>query len=552
MKSYEESIAFLGQWGRLQKIAFFLLSLSLVPNGLCVFSIIFTGAKISHHCLIPEVQLIDFWLNASIPIKVVDGKPELSQCSRYRLDVVRNLSAQGLIPVRDVNLTDVEQEGCVDGWSYSRDTYHSSIVSEFDLVCSEQWKQPFTSTVFFLGVLLGSFVSGQVSDRFGRKPVLIATMVAQEVFNIVQTFSPTWTVFCILYFITGFSHSSNYIAAFVLGAELLTGHVRVLFSSVGLNCGFALGYMLLPLIAYFIRDWKHLLFVSSLPGLVFIPIWWLLPESPRWLLSVGRVAEAEATVRKIAKFNRVEAPVVIFHDYIGQDNEAEILPKKHYNVFHLVKKRNIRDTTIIVCVVWFSIRIGYYGLSLNTSQLHAEPYISCFLSAAVEVPAYICMWLALKYIKRRTTVICILLTGSLSLFLIQLVPQSVPFMVAALEMLGKFAVTAGTALMYIYTAELYPTSIRNTAIGTCSTFARMGSCLAPLVLSLTNYYKYLPHITFGTAGTLSAFAAFFLPETFGQHLPQTIKEMHQRESSTNWPFLTRKEFPAPVATSETL
>lgn len=152
--------------------------------------------------------------------QVVNGKQELSKCSRYRLDVVRNLSAQALIPGRDINLTDLEQEGCLDGWSYSRDIYQSTIVSEvsicvrtsaivvfkdcnintylicssilcnfffenckcfvallflnvyfnawlfqFDLVCSEQWKQPFTSTLYFLGVLVGSFFSGQLSDR---------------------------------------------------------------------------------------------------------------------------------------------------------------------------------------------------------------------------------------------------------------------------------------------------------------------------------------------------------------------------------------------------
>lgn len=95
----------------------------------------------------------------------MNGNQQLSRCSRFRLDVVRNLSAQGLVPGRDVNLTDLEQEGCVDGWSYSRDVYQSTIVSEFDLVCGEQWKQPFTTTVFFLGVLVGSFFSGQFSDR---------------------------------------------------------------------------------------------------------------------------------------------------------------------------------------------------------------------------------------------------------------------------------------------------------------------------------------------------------------------------------------------------
>lgn len=60
----------------------------------------------------------------------MDGKEELSKCSRYKLDVVRNLSAQGLIPGRDLNLTDLEQESCLDGWSYSKDLYQSTIVSE--------------------------------------------------------------------------------------------------------------------------------------------------------------------------------------------------------------------------------------------------------------------------------------------------------------------------------------------------------------------------------------------------------------------------------------
>ncbi|XP_069002078.1 organic cation/carnitine transporter 2-like isoform X2 [Embiotoca jacksoni] len=436
MRDYEDITAFLGQWGQFQSNVFFLLCASVFPNGFGAFSLVFLTDVPSHHCLIPEVNLTEDWHKAVIPIEVVNGKRELSRCSRYKLDVVRNLSAQGYIPGRDVNLTDLEQEGCVDGWSYSKDIYQSTVVSEFDLVCSEQWKQPFTSMVYFLGVFLGSFLSGQLSDR-------------------------------------------------------------------------------------------------------------LIPESPRWLLSRGRVDEADAIVRDAAKKNKVEAPEVIFEGYNADQTQA----KEHCNFFSLLRTSNIRNTTVILSLVWFTLSTGYFGLSLNTSRLHADPYLSCFISAAVEVPAYISSWLALRSLPRRVSVICILLLGGVSLCLIQAVPQGLSGLSVALEMLGKCGITTGTALMFAYTAEIYPTVLRNTATGTCTTVSRVGSCIAPFLFQFGINFRYLPYIILGTLSGVSAFATLFLPESFGQPLPQTIEQMHKRESMT-CPFITRKKHSKPVVLFE--
>ncbi|XP_070699276.1 organic cation/carnitine transporter 2-like [Pempheris klunzingeri] len=543
MEDYDDATAFLGQWGRFQQIVFFLLCASIFPNGFGAFSVVFLTDIPSHHCLIPDVNLTEDWLNAIIPIEVVSGKQEQSRCSRYRLDVVRNLSAWGSIPGRDVNLTDLEQEACVDGWSYSREIYQSTIVSEFDLVCSEQWKQPFTSTIYFLGVLVGSFFSGQLSDRFGRKPVFFATMAVQTVFTFVEVFSPSWMVFSILQFISGLGQISNYLCAFVLGTEILTGNVRILFSSMGVCLSFAFGYMILPLFAYFLRDWKSLLLALSVPGLAYLPLIWFIPESPRWLLSQGRVVEAEAILRKAAKLNKVQAPRIIFEDVSTHKTKAH--PKEYYNVFNLLKARNVRDTTMILCLVWFTLSTGYFGLSLNTSRLHVNPYISCFISAAVEVPAYISSWLALRFLPRQLSVTCILLLGAVSLYFIQLVPQSLSNLSLALEMLGKFGLTTGTALMFAYTAELYPTVLRNTATGTCTMVSRVGSCIAPFLLQLGVYFKYIPYITLGTLAVVSAVAVLFLPESFGRPLPETIQQMLKRES-IKCPLITRKEHSKPV------
>uniref|UniRef100_A0A8C2ZUR3 Major facilitator superfamily (MFS) profile domain-containing protein n=1 Tax=Cyclopterus lumpus TaxID=8103 RepID=A0A8C2ZUR3_CYCLU len=493
MSDYPDSVAFLGQWGRFQQVVFFLLCASIVPNGFGAFNLVFLTDAPGHRCSVPDVGLTEDWRAAIIPVQ------QLSRCSRFRLDVVRNLSAQGLVPGRDVNLTDLEQEGCVDGWSYSRDVYQSTIVSEFDLVCSEQWKLTFISTVFFVGVLLGSFFSGQLSDRFGRKPVLFLTMGVQMVFTFIQVFSTSWIMFTVLLFINGLGQISNFVAALVLGTEILTGHVRVLYSSMGACLSFTLGYMMLPGCAYLLRDWTSLLLALSLPCLAYLPLWWFIPESPRWLLSQGRVEEAESIVRKAAKWNKVQAPLVIFQDYTP-----------------LASPR-------------FATCTGYYGLSFNTSQLHADPYMSCFISAAVEVPAYISGWLVLRYFPRRRSICCSLLLQAVSLFLIQLVPQTLPYLSIALEMLAKYFVTITFSMMFAYIAELYPTLLRNTAVGVCSTVGRLGNCIAPFLITLNTYVLHLPYIIIGTLGCVAALAALYIPESFGQPLPETIQQMHKRE-----------------------
>jgi MFS family permease len=66
---------------------------------------------------------------------------------------------------------------------------------------------------------------------------------------------------------------------------------------------FAIGYLLLPIIAYFIRDWRSLQLTLAAFSSLLILTWWQIPESPRWLLTQGRSEEAENVLRKIARIN---------------------------------------------------------------------------------------------------------------------------------------------------------------------------------------------------------------------------------------------------------
>ena len=92
------------------------------------------------------------------------------------------------------------------------------------------------------------------------------------------------------------------------------------------------------------------------------------------------------------------------------------------------------------------------------------------------------------------------------------------------SLIGKFGCSAAFSIVFLYTAELFPTSMRNSAVGMCSTLARFGGILAPTVAELGYYKPNMPFLIFGIATLIGGFAAYLLPETKGKKLPDTIEE----------------------------
>ncbi|KAM7398323.1 hypothetical protein PAMA_006301 [Pampus argenteus] len=372
-----------------------------------------------------------------------------------------------------------------------------------------------------MGYLVGSLISGQLSDRFGRKKVIFISLGAQCVSVMLQSLSHSWTMFCIMFLFVGASQISIYISAFVLGTEVLSKTMRVLFTSLGAFLFYCIGYMTLPWIAYGIREWRTLLAVLSATSVVYIPLWWFITESPRWLITQGRTKEAEAIVREAARKNKVEAPPVIF-------KESETTCRSRtYTMLDILRSKNIRCITLMCLLLWMAINVGYFGLSLNTSNLSGDPFMNCFLSATTEVPAYVVSTWLLKKCPRRALLSSFLIIGGGVLLFIQLIPDTLQYVALTLEMTGKFGFTMAFSIVYIYTAEIYPTVLRNVGMGMCSSAARIGSITAPYVIYLGTYNKVLPYILMGSLTIASSVVNFFLPETFNKDLPETVEQMQE-------------------------
>ncbi|XP_056099406.1 organic cation/carnitine transporter 2-like [Rhinichthys klamathensis goyatoka] len=519
MGNYDEDTAFLGQKGPFFALLFFLLNAVYISTGLHGLYIVFVGASPSHHCRVAEGNLSEEWRRAVIPEEMVNGKLQASQCWRYSLETLRNLSAHGVSP-RDLNLTQIPLERCVDGWRYSTEIFSSTIVSEWDLVCDSEWRVPFATSTLYMGYLLGSLVSGQLSDRFGRKKVLFTSLAAEALLMFAQSFSHSWLLFCLLYFFVGTFQISLYLTAFVLGSEALSESLRVLFTTLGAFLHYCIGYMVLPWIAFAVRDWRILLRVLSGVTVVYVPLWWLIPESPRWLLSQGRVLESEAIVREAARKNKVSAPDVIFSQVKEAGSQSN-----QFSILDVLRTSEIRKTTFMCLLLWMAINIGYFGLSLNTANLSGDPFLNCFLSAVTEVPAYIVSTFLLKSCPRRPVLSAFLITGGGFLLLLQMIPDNLPSLALALEMAGKFGFTMSFTVVYIYTAELYPTVLRNLGLGMCSSAARIGSITAPYVIFLGTFSKCVPYLLMGSLTVASSVTNLFLPETFQRELPETLEQM---------------------------
>ncbi|KAF7215387.1 solute carrier family 22 member 5-like [Nothobranchius furzeri] len=159
------------------------------------------------------------------------------------------------------------------------------------------------------------------------------------------------------------------------------------------------------------------------------------------------------------------------------------------------------------------------------SSLYGNPYLNHFLLATVEIPAYLVSWLLTQNFPRRLCFISFVLLGALALLCTQIVTDSHPAVIMFLVLLSKFGVLTGIGVLYVYSGELFPTVIRNTAMSSCAMFTRVGSSVSPYLMELVGIFEFLPSILMGALLLLSVLLCIFLPETFRQPLPDTIQQM---------------------------
>ncbi|XP_071801497.1 organic cation transporter protein-like [Asterias amurensis] len=521
----DEIIPLLGNFGRYQFFVVTYINILSIIGCMTTLSNVFFAAESDHWCqVLPDencTSWVEFQDNCTDAKKAVCLPPPERENSKYQYSSCEQWvipDGYQFNPYDNLNGSRIE---CQNGWEYDTSQYKTTTITEFDLVCDDGGWASLAQSIYFVGFLVGSFTFGTLSDCMGRKKSAIIGLMFWAVGFIVTTFSVNIYMYAAFRFIAAFGNIGTYISLFVLVLEIVGKSYRTAVSMLA-GIFFAIGYFVLATTAMYIREWRTLSLVVSLPVLILFFPAPFFQESISWLVSKGKIEEAEATIRRIAKFNKKTLPDVLFTKEDIQEqaesNESSVPP----SVIDLYKTPNMAVKTINMQYNWLVNSLVYYGLSQSTGDLGVDDYWAFFVSGAVEIPALIYATFAVEKFGRKWNTAILELIGGVACLATIFIPIGIWRTVVS--MIGKFCISATFSIIYLYTTELFPTPVRAVGLGLCSVAARVGGILSPIILLLGDVFEALPLILFGSSAVVAGMLALFLPETMGQKLPQTLKE----------------------------
>lgn len=267
--------------------------------------------------------------------------------------------------------------------------------------------------------------------------------------------------------------------------ELVGTNKRDIMGSL-MSCLLPIGEIITGSVAWCFRSFRPLLLTLHTPILIFPLLFFVLPESVRWLLAKGRFDDAKRILRRAAKVNG--------KTLTDEDLDKLTIVDKEQQIEKIPLKDMFKSVTLLTrcancCISWLTCVLLYYGLSLNSVALSDDIYLNFILAALVEFPGSLAVYLLLKRIGRRTCLSLAFTLCGICCFALIFIDPNFTTVTVTINLIGKFGSTISFAVCYIITTELFPTPLRHSLMGICSTFGRIGSILAPQIPLLVSRMK---------------------------------------------------------------
>ena len=417
-------------------------------------------------------------------------------------------------------------------FDHDRSFHKRTLVNEFDLVCDRAWYGSLSQTMHQFGYAVSGIVLGVISDKKGRFFCAKLAIALEIIAGFGQALSPNIYCYFITRFMIGIAAYGRFLNGYVLVAEWVGPKIRGKMSAV-YDLGWCVGKIIMPAVYYLIPDYYIVqLGTSSLELILFVGYVFMVKESPRWQLTNGKFKEADKTLKAAALQKGVYSESEI-DDRLKKlkeftMKEQEVLKQQKLDkpsIFDIWKDRQLLKTSVILYYTWFTMAFVGYGAFLNISNLGGSLHLNVFFSGLSDVASNGFLYYFIRHTDRRKLIqrgiavnACCLLGLLACSFHDSLIPGRILFF----NLSGIVSWLAyGTA--YVYTTEFFPTQMRQTAIGVCSLFARIGSMTAPFIKELTlATHLTVPFSLFTILSIANVITWHWLPNTTDIQLPDSI------------------------------
>ncbi|XP_065212953.1 organic cation transporter protein-like isoform X2 [Planococcus citri] len=418
---------------------------------------------------------------------------------------------------------------------------YNSVISEWDLVCDRYYYRSNIQASYALGKFFGASFFGIIADKIGRKSSFTLAALCYVASAFLSAASSWFCVFLLIRFLLGFAGVGCYSTAYTLLSETMVGSSKTWVCCL-FNASYAVGMIILSFLANHVQYWKTLQILMSIPTIILPFYYWLLPESPQWLLSKGRPVEAWDVVRKIdstvvppADLPRLYCQVPINTDESSTVPRKSLYQKLLQPLSEFVSMFSTPQLTLrtLVCFyIWFTVSAVYFGLVMNGNNFSIDRFSYILLNGILEIFSYALPVPLLSVCGRKAASLYLFFFTGAGLISILFLPKTLNVVILVVALFSRFCVTSVYVIFALYTSELFPTAIRNTAIGASITMSHVGTLVSPYIVDILGPIKwYIPSTMFGLFAVFSMIAVLPLPETKNQPLFSTVEEMNEEAAS---------------------
>jgi MFS transporter, putative metabolite:H+ symporter len=341
----------------------------------------------------------------------------------------------------------------------------------------------------FAGMFVGANVLSVVADRLGRRRVFILNLALYSLFSIAAAFSPNIETFLVLRFIAGIGLGAELVLVDTYLAEFTPARARGRMTAWAYTIGF-LGVPLAALLGgklvarhelFGIEGWRWLLLFGGLGAVLVLALRTMLPESPRWLESRGRDAEAREVIADVAA--KVAPDIALPTQTAAAQSEDDA---RSVSEVLRIAFRDYRKRTVMLVIFQVLQTVAYYGFGTLAPLVLVSKGFNVTESlgyAALSFAGYpLGSLISVPLVERfeRKYLIVASALGIAVCGIVFAAAESVVVIVVAGFLLTAVSNIFSNAF-HIYQAEIFPTAIRSTASGFCYSLSRATSTVLPFV-----------------------------------------------------------------------